>query len=310
MVDDAGVATLRAVVIRAARAIAVASTHDKLDEDLVAVGLPPSAGGGSKAQRGESSAAVVPDERLREVAVGLVERNAGLHMLDRMMVQDLVWADENPPSIPKRTGRDLARALPERVLVNHAQRFHTLLGTLFDLGSYDLFFGFDDTSLSGQIDRHFYRNDDWSVEQLFDELGAVDQASDRRFALFLEGIVSGDTVPDEDAQRQLVDAINPPLAGIGLELRETGNADGYPTFHLVATGSRAGRPKQLIFACPRKPDLAGRTRTGIPTMIHTRRYPSARVNTDRHEPLLRQHSDNGAPLEHQDPNSGKNRPNA
>ncbi|KAB1925819.1 hypothetical protein F8280_11140 [Micromonospora noduli] len=172
-----------------------------------------------------------------------------------MLVQDLVWADEHPPPIPKRTRRDLARALPGWILVNHAQRFHTLLGALFDLSRGDLFFGLEDTSLGGQIDRHFYRNDDWTVEQLFDELGAVDKASDRRFALFLEGMVSGDTVPDEAAQRQLVDAINPPLAGIGLELRETGNADGYPTFHLVATGSRAGRPKQLIFACARKPDL-------------------------------------------------------
>ena len=222
MADNAGVAALRAIVIRSARAIAVGSTHDKLDEDLVAVGLPPSTGGGSKAERGESSAAAVSDERLREVAVGLVERNTGLNMLDRMMVQDLVWADEHPPPIPKRTRRDLARALPGWILVNHAQRFDALLGTLFDLGSHDLFFGIEDTSLGGQIDQHFYRNDDWTVEQLFDELGAVDQASDRRFALLLEGMVSGDTVPDEDAQRQLVDAINPPLAGVGLELREQG----------------------------------------------------------------------------------------
>jgi very-short-patch-repair endonuclease len=255
MVDDAGVATLREIVFRAACTIAGGSTHAKLDEDLVAAGLPPSAGGDTKAQRGESSAAAVPDERLREVAVDLVERNTGLHMIDRMTVQDLVWADEHPPPIPKRTRRDLARALPGWILVSHAQRFHTLLATLFDLGRGELFFGIEDTSISGQIDRHFYRNDDWTVEQLFDELGAVDHASDRRFALFLEGMVSGDTVPDEDAQRQLVDAINPQLAGIRLELGETGNTDGYPTFHLVATGARTGRPKQLIFASPRKPDL-------------------------------------------------------
>ena len=255
MVDDAGVATLREIVFRAACAIAGGSTHAKLDEDLVEAGLPPSAGGETKAKRGESSAAAVPDERLREVAVGLVERNSGLHMIDRMTVQDLVWADEHPPPIPKRTRRDLARALPGWILVDHAQRFHKLLATLFDLGRGGLLFGFEDTRLSGQIERHFYRNDDWTIEQLFDELGAIDQASDRRFALFLEGMVSGDTVPDESAQRQLVEAINPPLAGIGLELRETGNIGGYPAFHLVATGFRAGRPKQLIFGSPGKPDL-------------------------------------------------------
>ncbi|MBO4205576.1 hypothetical protein [Micromonospora echinofusca] len=255
MVDDAGVATLREIVFRAACTIADGSTRARLDDDLVAAGLPPSAGGDTKAQRGESSAAAVPDERLWEVAAGLLERNSGLQMIDRMAIQDLVWADEHPPPIPKRTRRDLARAIPGWILINHAQRFHNLLATLFDLSRGELFFGIEDTSLGGQIDRHFYRNDDWTVEQLFDELGAIDHASDRRFALFLEGMVSGDTVPDEDAQRQLVDAINPQLAGIRLELRETGNTDGYPTFHMVTTGARTGRPKQLIFASPRKPDL-------------------------------------------------------
>jgi hypothetical protein len=128
-------------------------------------------------------------------------------MIDRIAVQDLVWADEHPPPIPKRTRRDIARALPGVILGEHAQRFFPLLATLFDLGRNDLFFGFEDTSLGGQIDRHFFRNDDWTVEQLFDQLGAIDNASDRRFGLFLESIVSGNTVPDEDSQRQLVEAI-------------------------------------------------------------------------------------------------------
>lgn len=179
MVDDAaGVATLREIVYRAARTVAGGSTHAKLDEDLVAAGLPPSVGGGTKAERGGSSAAAVPDERLREVAVGLVERSTGLGMIDRMTVEDLVWADEHPPAIPKRTRRDIAWALPGWILVNHAQRFHALLATLFDLSCGTLHFGTTDSSLGGQIDRHFYRNDDWTVEQLFDELGAVDHASD------------------------------------------------------------------------------------------------------------------------------------
>lgn len=255
MADEGAIEALRGIVDRAACSIAGASTHARLDEDLIAVGLPPSTGGETKAQRGESSAAAVPDERLREVAVSLVERNAGLHMIDRMAVQELMWADEYPPPIPKRTRRDIARILPGGFLSDHAQRFHTLLATLFDLGRGDLFFGFEDTSLGGQIERHFYNNDDWTVEQLFDELGAIDNASDRRFGLFLEGIVSGNTVPDEDGQRQLVEAINPPLTAVGLELRETGNIDGYPTFDLVSTGTRSGRPKQLIFGSPEKPDL-------------------------------------------------------
>jgi hypothetical protein len=55
--------------------------------------------------------------------------------------------------------------------------------------------------------------------------------------------------------RCLVARINPRLAAAGLELRETGVADGYPVFALVATRSRAGRPKNLVFASPVKPDL-------------------------------------------------------
>lgn len=264
MADDAGVATLREVVTRAARAIADGSTHAKLDEDLAEAGLPPSTDGETKAQRGASSAASVPDERLREVAIGLVERHTGLHMIGRMTIQDLVWADEHPPPIPKRTRRDLARALPGSILVDHAQRFHNLLATLFDLGRGGISFGFEDTSLSGQIDRDFYRNDDWTVEQLFDELGAVDQASDRRFALFLEGMVSGDTVPDEDAQRHLVSAINPPLAVVGLELRETGNTDGYPTFHLVAPDPGPADPSSS-YSRPRRSPIFGSSTSSTAT---------------------------------------------
>jgi very-short-patch-repair endonuclease len=255
MGNDGATETLRAIVERAACAIAGGSTHPRLDNDLMAAGLPPSSGGETKAQRGESSAAPVPDERLREVAVGLVERNIGIQMADQMAVQDLVWSDGHPPAIPKRTRRDIACALPGEILGDHAQRLHSLLATLFDLGSRDLFFGLEDTSLGGQIDRHFFRNDDWTVEQLFDELGAIDRASDRRFGLFLESIVSSSTVPNEDSQRRLVEAINPPLIGIGLELRETENIDGYPVFLLVVVGARSSRPKQLIFGSPDKPDL-------------------------------------------------------
>jgi very-short-patch-repair endonuclease len=254
MADDGAVDALREIVLRGAHAIAQGSTVAKLDSNLVAAGLPPSQGDDSKAKRAERSVAAVPDDRLREVAIGLLKQGAWLHMLDRMAVQDLVWAEEHHPKIEKRTRRDIARILPGWILTDHYQRFRALLGTLFDLGRGEVFFGLDDHSLGGEIDRHFHRNDDWTVEQLFDELGAVD-ASDRRFALLLQGIASGETVSDEEAQRQLVEAISSPLVGAGLELREMGSTDGYPTFELVAIRSRTGRPRQLIFASPRKPDL-------------------------------------------------------
>lgn len=67
--------------------------------------------------------------------------------------------------------------------------------------------------------------------------------------------VSGETVPDEGAQRQLAAAMNPPLAAAGLQLRETGAADGYPFFEIVARRSRRGLVRNLIFAASDKPDL-------------------------------------------------------
>src|SRR5690349_9549637 len=63
-------------------------------------------------------------------------------------------------------------------------------------GRADLLFGMCDSGLGGQFDQYFHRSDDWTVEQL-DALGAVD-AGDRRFGLLLEGILSGETVPDEE----------------------------------------------------------------------------------------------------------------
>ncbi|XVU23012.1 hypothetical protein ACQPZJ_37960 [Actinoplanes sp. CA-054009] len=140
-------------------------------------------------------------------------------------------------------------------LVDHSARFRALLGDLFVLDDNPLaaLIG-PDRSLGGRIDQHVFNNDDWTAEQLFDELGAID-ASDRRFTLLLEGMVSSETIPDEPAQRDLVAAINPPLAGAGLQLRETGAVEGYPVFTVVGTRSHTGRPKNLIFASPVKPDL-------------------------------------------------------
>jgi very-short-patch-repair endonuclease len=96
---------------------------------------------------------------------------------------------------------------------------------------------------------------DWSTEELFEYLGAF-EASDKRFALFLEGLASADVVPDEPAQRSFVNAVNHHLRAVGIELRETGTDGGYPVFSVASTRSKKnGRPKNLIFASPTKPDI-------------------------------------------------------
>ena len=112
------------------------------------------------------------------------------------------------------------------------------------------------SSLRARIERHVFRNPgDWSAEDLFEQLGAFD-ASDTRFARFLEGLVSADVIPDEPAQRRVVGIVNPHLRSVGAELRETGADGGYPVFSVVSTQvGPSRRPKNLIFASLAKPDI-------------------------------------------------------
>ena len=112
------------------------------------------------------------------------------------------------------------------------------------------------TSLRARIEQHVFRNPgDWTTEYLFEQLGAF-EATDARFARFLEGLVSADVIPDEPAQRRIVDTVNPHLHSWGLELRETGDDGGYPVFSVVSTrAARNRQPKNLIFATLAKPDI-------------------------------------------------------
>lgn len=109
--------------------------------------------------------------------------------------------------------------------------------------------------LGALIERHVPRNPgDRSIEELFDRLGAF-EAPDARFTRFLEGLVTGDVIPDEPRQRGVVATVNRHLAAAGAELREVGVEDGYPVFAPVSTRSGRGRPKNLIFASSTKPDI-------------------------------------------------------
>lgn len=68
--------------------------------------------------------------------------------------------------------------------------------------------------------------------------------------------MSADVIPDEPAQRHIVDTVNPHLRSVGAELRETGTDGGYPVLSVVSTRlARTQRPKNLIFATLAKPDI-------------------------------------------------------
>lgn len=106
-----------------------------------------------------------------------------------------------------------------------------------------------------EIRQHVFENrGDWSTTELFDELGAFD-CVDRRFAGFIEDLVSHQVLVEEENQRRVVEAIGPPLREAGLVLRETGLDGGYPMFQLFATGVSPARPRTVIFGSALKPDL-------------------------------------------------------
>ncbi len=145
-----------------------------------------------------------------------------------------------------------------------ARRFDDLLDRLWvlDIGSggtieaFVLGRRYGDRSLRALIQQHVHKNPgDFSVDDLFDALGAYD-CSDRRFALFLEGLASADVRPNETSQRRFVGVANAAMKEAGVELREADSRDGYPVFTLgYIYGSVAGRPKNLIFASQVKPDM-------------------------------------------------------
>lgn len=232
------------------------STHATLPDFLKQLGLPilPAQEGQSKAQRIRASFEALPDEGLPAVAATFAEKWCGAKY--RNQIQDVLWEGIGP-QVSARFRREVARALPLPLFLD-SKAFMQLLERLWilDAAPFDTVFGGISASLQSRIERHMIRNpDDWDAEQLFSELGAF-TCTDRRFALFLEGLSSGEVLPDVEAQQKFVEAANAVLRKGGVELRNVGERDGYPVFRLVSLSSAASRPpKNLIFASAVKPDL-------------------------------------------------------
>ncbi len=259
MVSDTDLAELRDRLEIVPSRISELNTHKTLGGACELLGLPAPPEEGSKYERARKSFEELPDTELPRVAERCLT-HLRFDASTRNAIQDALWAAEDPLPIPKRTRREIARNLDLGGLVHGADRFLALLDRLWVLddgpfGSFGALLN-PEAGLRAQIDRHVFRNPgDWSAEDLFENLGAF-EASDRRFALFLEGLTSADVVPDESAQRSVVDAVNPHFRAAGIELRETGVDGGYPVFSVVSTRSLSNRrPKNLIFASPTKPDI-------------------------------------------------------
>ena len=228
-------------------------THAALPQLCESLGLPLTDVEGSKRDRMLASWEALADEDLPNVAAQFLRRHY-VNSSIRNVIQDILWSDEYCPHIPKRYRRELAHSLEKQELYIDARRFDELLEMLWDLGT-DIFLGRTAHGLHSEIARHVHQNNDWNAEMLFDKLDAFD-ASDKRFALFIEGLASADVRPNEAAQRAFVECANTALKKCSVELRETGSADGYPVFTIESLQNvTRGKPKNLIFASPVKPDI-------------------------------------------------------
>lgn len=226
-------------------------TNTSMPEFCQRLGLPSPSEVGDKRSRMHAAFDALPDGDVPKFAAGLLaQRMLGPRL--RNQVQDIIWSEAPLIQIPKRSRRELARALQRLDLFQHWENFAQLLQDVFD-------FEVDLTWLQGgfltDIHRHFVRNrEDADVEALFEQLKALD-LSDRRFCLLLEGLASADVQVDAETQLAIVATLNPTLQRCGAELRQTGEAGGYPVFSIVALHPTRGRPKNLIFASNRKPDI-------------------------------------------------------
>lgn len=250
-------AQLRSLLDPLITALKDISTHSTLPTLCEKIGLPAPVTDGTKYDRIASSFEAAADADLPAIARRLLVYNPP-DATTRNQIQDLLWSDSPGPSIPKRYRREVARRLNDEKLYGDARKFDDLLDRLWVLDADDWFYLMSGkpSGLRADIQQHVHQNPgDWSSEMLFDQLGAYD-ASDRRFALFLEGLASADVRPDEAAQRHFVACVNEALRDCGVELRETDSEGGYPVFSMVLSHVAAkGRPKNLIFASPDKPDL-------------------------------------------------------
>ena len=256
-------------------------THRELPDVFRRIGLPESPDEGSKREKIEASFALLADTDLPKVAQRILEGQIQVDAVTRNAIQDELWSTEASLEIPKKNRREIARALDISGFDYSADHFIKMLDELWVLGD-DLissFLGYGQ-SLREQVRRHIFNNPgDWTTEFLFDQLGAF-EATDTRFAKFLEGLVSSDSLPDESEQRAIVEIINPHLLTIGAELRELSTRGGYPVFTVVSIRTaRNRRPKNLIFASLSKPDL--RFRSAVDNDIEIASNPDDSLVFDR-----------------------------
>ncbi|MFJ4097461.1 hypothetical protein ACIPYS_38360 [Kitasatospora sp. NPDC089913] len=149
----------------------------------------PAAGTGSKSQRLEACLKALPDDGgFLQAAQRLLDSpQVSVRGKERFALEDAVWDAGTVIEIPGRVRRELAAAINLDELLYREDRFERALERFWHLDddSMALWTGSSTTSLRARIHQHVFRNrEDWSAEELFEQLG-VFEAGSARFTRFL-----------------------------------------------------------------------------------------------------------------------------
>lgn len=209
----------------------------------------------SKAERLEAVLAQIDAEDHLAVLQRFVDR--GLPPGQRNQAEDLIWSSQQWPEIETRTRREIAEALDEvGPIWSDAEGLIALVqrrwvdpdpASLWSL----------DGGLVHDVTRHLVNNADWTVLDFFKNVGAL-ECPDRRFALFIQELISGQVNPDAGRLQSLAAAVSEALGSSGLRFVETDPVHGYAAY-LITRSTASARPPRLILFASRvvKPDVRG-----------------------------------------------------
>ncbi len=178
--------------------------------------------------------------------MGEIARRVGVHVGDFDLAEaGLAILEERDAPLTEITRRDVAKCFGddlsgERGLLELVKKYFPIDSMVTDFMS--------DTTLEGLIDRHMLRNPgDWSVEELFANLGAY-RCSRARFVQLIQDALHP-LARRGNAQGTLAAAVRAVLLRDGYDCVAIGEQSGYPIFEIKPLSRGvSGTPKNLIFA--------------------------------------------------------------
>jgi AbiJ N-terminal domain 3 len=231
------------LALKIAETLKLRCTHDVITNVGLEIGLdiPPEAEGVTKRDR---VLAALEGKDVGEL--GAIAQRLGSHFADYALEElGLTIIEQGEPPITEITRRDIAKCFGDDL--SGEQNVLELVRRFFPVEALDVdrFLG---PSVAQAIERHMIRNfGDWSVEYLFEKIGAL-SCSRRRFALLLEAAFHplGRRGP---AQVALAEEITAVLRRDGYQLAVDGEESGHPIYRVkFMIRGVAGTPKNLIFA--------------------------------------------------------------